>query len=388
MDEKELVLNELINFSIPEIPSQTRFWMVRTKQGYFYHEFITKEFIALAWNLIDQDDSFEEDSEDKLKDLILVKYPEIKRPKTVINKCNLFINELSENDFVVIPSAGSEYVTVARVGKYYEDDSKTYDLEKATIPRIEQREFDINEVPCPYKKRRKIKPLMTVHGSDINSHLYKAISNYHGLSCLDDYANLVLDVVYPIYIFRGCAALVFNVRTNASISPKSLSGLLSSVSTFLEASNFPENNISTQIEVSSPGQIVFIIKDALSYLGDNAVALVVLLLVITGGSFKSLQLPGIHKVLVDILTIGPSIKDKLDEFKYKRKMRQEECTQIELAIAEKFDRLSPEAKKFFLENHEHMEYSGKALQITPPGELDLTPRIPVEVSPQNEPDDE
>ena len=43
--EKQL-LDELLNFSVPVIPSTTRFWMIRTQRGYFYNEFITKRFVA------------------------------------------------------------------------------------------------------------------------------------------------------------------------------------------------------------------------------------------------------------------------------------------------------------------------------------------------------
>ena len=44
------VLNAILNYKIPEIPEDTRFWMIRTKKGYFYNEFIGKKFVALAWN--------------------------------------------------------------------------------------------------------------------------------------------------------------------------------------------------------------------------------------------------------------------------------------------------------------------------------------------------
>ena len=56
---KELVLlNELLNFKVPIISEKTRFWMVRTQKGYFYSEFISKNFVALAWNNIDQKTNF------------------------------------------------------------------------------------------------------------------------------------------------------------------------------------------------------------------------------------------------------------------------------------------------------------------------------------------
>ena len=55
MTENEFnIINELLNFSITTVPEKTKFWMIRTKKGYFYQEFIAKKFVALAWNAISQ----------------------------------------------------------------------------------------------------------------------------------------------------------------------------------------------------------------------------------------------------------------------------------------------------------------------------------------------
>ena len=45
--EKE-ILDALLNFEVPIIPSKTRFWMIRTQNGFFYEEFLAKRFVALA----------------------------------------------------------------------------------------------------------------------------------------------------------------------------------------------------------------------------------------------------------------------------------------------------------------------------------------------------
>lgn len=53
---QELIFLDSINgFTIPIIPQTTRFWMIRTKKGYFYQEFLSKRFVALAWNNITQE---------------------------------------------------------------------------------------------------------------------------------------------------------------------------------------------------------------------------------------------------------------------------------------------------------------------------------------------
>ena len=39
-------------FNIPKIDEDTNFWMIRTKRGFFFDEFVTQGFIAIGWNSI------------------------------------------------------------------------------------------------------------------------------------------------------------------------------------------------------------------------------------------------------------------------------------------------------------------------------------------------
>ena len=87
-------LDNILNFQLKVIPESTRFWMIRTQKGYFYNEFISRNFVAIAWNNIDECTDFTQNSREQLKDEIIINFPEIKRPSTVINKCNNFINEV------------------------------------------------------------------------------------------------------------------------------------------------------------------------------------------------------------------------------------------------------------------------------------------------------
>ena len=152
-NEKELeILNGILNFKIKEIPDSTRFWMVRTQKGYFYEEFLVRKFVAIAWNNIDQNTDFSESAKDHLKDDIVLNFPEIQRPSTVINKCSNFIYEINSGDILIIPSKGSQYITFAIAGEYFEDGTKTLELENAVIERIKNNDVDIHDVSCPYKE--------------------------------------------------------------------------------------------------------------------------------------------------------------------------------------------------------------------------------------------
>ena len=151
------LLDKLLNFDIPIIPDETRFWMIRTQKGYFYDEFLAKKFVALAWNNITEKTDFSEQSREQLSDDIMIKYPEIQRPSTVINKCQSFIHDVKERDILVIPSKGSQYITFASAGSYFEDNTKTVVLEQTVINRIKNGDVDINDVSCPYTKRECVK---------------------------------------------------------------------------------------------------------------------------------------------------------------------------------------------------------------------------------------
>lgn len=253
---EEMFLDGVLNSNIRVIDSNTRFWMIRTKKGYFYNEFVANDFIALAWNTITSATDFSDMALDALKDQILLNYEEIKRPTTVINKCKSFIHDVKPGDYIVIPSAGSGRITIALAGEYYEEAGKTYEIEKEVIARIEKKDVQINEVSCPYRKRRKITPLLTVKSSDVDGKLYKAISNYHGISNFDDYWRNILGLLYDVYSFKGNLNVVYHICRMTPVGPRMLSKLL------LAAADcwcglVDEEKISAQVSVASPGPVDF-----------------------------------------------------------------------------------------------------------------------------------
>ena len=299
-DEELCLLNFILEFQVPTISSTTRFWMVRTQKGYFYNEFITRRFVALAWNTIDSNTDFSESARESLKDDILMEFQEINRPSTVINKCEIFINEIKEGDILVIPSAGSKYITFAIAGNYFEDPSKSVDLERTVIYRIKNHDVDINDVSCPYKKRRHITLLRTVKNEELNYSLCRAISNYHGLSNLDAYARQILNSVYNYYIFNNDISLIYNVCKTKPITPRELNSILFSVTEIFSAIA-PEECLSTQISLNSPGEIVFNLTDALNFLKNNWQYFFGILVFFGGGSVLSFKIPGAIDVIKSII---------------------------------------------------------------------------------------
>ena len=132
----------LNNFKIPDIPEDTNFWLIRTMSGYFYAEFVREEYVALGWNHITQEDSFNKNNIELLKEQIKERYGD-KRPGVSVNKCIRFIKEVKQGDYVLIPNAGGSEVTIGILGEYYEED---YDYLKELID-ILGLERRINHLP-------------------------------------------------------------------------------------------------------------------------------------------------------------------------------------------------------------------------------------------------
>lgn len=315
---KELVLlNELLNFKVPIISEKTRFWMVRTQKGYFYSEFISKNFVALAWNNIDQKTNFSDQNKEYLKDEIVMNFKEINRPSTVINKCYNFINEVSAGDILLIPSKGSRYITFAVAGDYFEDSTKIVELEKTVIYRIQNNDVDINDVSCPYKKRRHISLLRTVSSDDLNPTLYRAMSNYHGLSNLDSYGYSILNELYNCYTFKDYTVLVYNIRKKTPIKPRELSSLIYGNIECL-CTVLPEDNISTQMSLHSPGDMIYLLEGAYETAKNGWPIILALLVILGGGKALGFEIHGVIEIIKDIFSASDDLSAKSEDLRAKK----------------------------------------------------------------------
>lgn len=354
IDQELDILENILGYEIKLIDSATKFWMIRTKKGYFYTEFISNGFVALAWNIISSTTSFADSLLDTLKDQILINYSEIKRPSTVINKCKSFIHDVKPGDYIIIPNAGSELITIALAGEYYEEESKTYEIEREVISRIENRDVLINDVTCPYKKRRRITHLTTLKSSEIDGRLLKAISNYHGISNFNDYWRSILALLYDAYSYKNSLNIVYHVRRSTPIGPRMLSQLLWAATDcwcFL----VDENTISTQINVSSPGPVDFSIVNNIPAILDAAK----ILAGITVGTLAFVKPEAIPTLLKNLFSLPAEInreyittkreafqneKDK-EMFPLEFKQKQLEILEKKLSILENLKSFGIEPQK-------------------------------------------
>lgn len=300
----------LYQYKIKEIGADINFWMVRSKSGFFYNEFVSDGFIALGWNIIDSKTDFSKQSIEILKDKIEERYGD-KRPMGPINKCQHFIEDVKEGDYVIIPNAGSSEIAVAIVGEYYEEDCDYWDEIHAN-QKIKNRECEINSIKCPYKKRRSIELLLRIQTEKIGFNLLKGMTSKHGLSDMNGYATDILNCVYNCYAYNDDIMFSINIDKRTSIKPRELSKLMYGVTEFF-AEIADEEDISITINLNSPGKTTINYKKGFKKLKKKTLPLVAVYVAVTGGSAFGCEFPGLIGVIKECRSMNIEIQKEKEE---------------------------------------------------------------------------
>lgn len=312
-------------------PNNVKFWMIRTKQGFFYEEYIHNKYVALGWNIISleeiQNYNKQKDKAqqslyyDSLKKQIEKAYSN-KQPSQCINKSKRFIEEISESDILMI--VGPKDVTFAIAGEYFEEKNFTVQDELEANSKIEANLAEALNVKCPYVKRRRIEIVRTIGIQHMNPNLHKALNSLHGLSSLDSYSYFVLSSMYNCYTYENSLNLVFNVRKESKISARDFSSILHN-STELMLAAIPDCEVYTKSNVNSPGDIVLQIMattgDIVELVKDPQVWMIMFILwvAIAGGKIGPVELSSL-----------PDFLKKLLQLKSEKKIKEEEAKQAEL----------------------------------------------------------
>lgn len=292
-------------FDIKTIDKEKNFWLVRTKKGFFYDEYVNNEYIALGWNILDQNRYNKLKNDDDvqlLKEEIEMKY-NTKQGTSIINKCDRFKNEMKKGDIVMIPSYHNTFLTFAVVDEYYEDEKGTYEKEIEVNKRIEDGVDYGTQIECPYKKRRKIKIIKTIEGERLNPNLYKVLASYHGISTINKYANFILSSIYNFYIWDGKLNFVINIEEKNGINAKYFSELIYYMSDILIMDS-NDIKVYTQANVNSPGYIIESLitqtGDLSQYLRDNWLTILIIWGAISGVKIGPIELKSIPEVILKI----------------------------------------------------------------------------------------
>ena len=316
-------INDALEYTIRNISDNKRFWMVRTKKGFFFDEFIDNNYVALGWNTITQENDFGKSQEEVLKESIKNWYGD-SRPAGAINKCKSFIYDIHVGDYILIPNSGSEKIAIARAGEYYEDEKKGVKDELDVIPKIDNDEKEIIKVKCPYRKRRHIEVLKIISPALMSYNLRQAISNYHGLSNIDKYGEYILNCLYDCYIYKDNLNIAINVKQKNPLKPRQISKLLYSFTEFV-CSISDVDNISTTINLNSPGSVRMKLKNAVLNITKAKWPLIFIFIAITGGKVKDAELPGIIGTIREAKMLNITVeKEKIELEKEKEEVKTQQ----------------------------------------------------------------
>ena len=285
---------------IPSIKNDTNFWMVRAKRGFFFDEFIRNEFIAIGWNSVTKamiSQNLTRSQSDRLKASIKATYDESK-PGTSLNKCIRFCYELKAGDIAVI--VDNNRIAFAYIGEYYEEQSPTLtvELEKEVHQQIAKANPNVDKFDCPYIKRRKISVIKVLSADDtISPYLQSAIArNWHSLSDLNEYSDLVLSGCFDTYIFRDKLTVTFRVRTKDEINVLDLSNFVLCAAKLL-SEDHPER-VHVKTTLHSPGDIILQIGD---FFQQNPLLLPICCMAIFGGKIGNYEFNSLLGVIKGIV---------------------------------------------------------------------------------------
>lgn len=270
------------SLDIPSIKNDTNFWMVRAKRGFFFDEFIRNEFVAIGWNSVTKaliSQNLTRTQADRIKASIKATYDESK-PGTSLNKCIRFCYELKSGDIAVI--VDSNRIAFAYIGEYYEESSPelTVELEKEVHQQIEKANSSTDTFICPYIKRRKITLIKVLTADDtVSPYLQSAIArNWHSLSNLNEYAELVLSGCFDTVIFKDKLTVTFRVNRKEEINVLDLANFVL-CSARLLSDNQPET-VQVKTALHSPGDVILQIRN---FAQENALSLLICYMVVFGG---------------------------------------------------------------------------------------------------------
>jgi len=344
---------------IPNFPESTNFWMVRSKKGIFYREYLEDGFIAIGWNAL-TNDILNSNDDKRLKDYLTEQGYKDKMPGTAINKCRRFISEVKKGDIAMI--VGSYEIAFAIIGDYYEYESQSTTTTKEIdiIAQIDNGTYFGGY--CPYKKRRHITIISTIDINNVSPSIYRCmVANRHSLSNLNEYADAIISASYDVAYYNNRLIVKYHIGQLKDINPVDFSLFtLNTVRLLAE----DERSISGKYNINSEGDIVLLLvnsgKDIYEFIRDNIASLWLIYAILFGTKGFGFELPSAVDKIKDWVADALCWKDKRLSQKTEMDKAKAEIKKIE-AETEQI-KIDNEIKKLTLETM-RKEKEEQALQI-------------------------
>ena len=323
-------LDELIAYidtfaaEIPQIDPDTNFWMFRSKQGAFYDEFIKHRYIAIGWNALLRSVLEDNPVDESLKAMLKEGFYQDKKPGSAVNKCRRFVEDVKANDIGMI--VGSREIAFVQIGDYYEEitEQTTVEMERKVHEQIEIRDY--NNLHCPYSKRRYITILSQINIDNLPTSVYKCfVSNRHSLSSLNEYAEAILSCCYDLVYYSNKLILKYHIRQPRDINPIDFSLFTLSVASLLTDDS---SSISGRYNINSEGDIILLVtnlgKEALSFLQQNLLPIVLIHFALFGGKIAGMEIPSCVE----------KVKEWITDFQYRKENRRIKAADAKKAESE------------------------------------------------------
>ena len=315
--------------SIPQISDGTNFWMIRSKQGVFYNEYVAGGYIAIGWNPLTAEVLSGSNDDNYYKQILKdSEYPD-KMPGTALNKCRRFIDEIKSGDIAMI--VGRSEIAFATIGDYYEDDSNDTTAKKELEIHAQIETGTYLGLNCPYKKRRHISIISRVDLGAAPPMVYKClVSNRHSLSSLNEYADAILSCCYDLSVYSDRLIIKYHIRQPKDINPFDFSLFTLSMADLISDDR---RSLTGKYNLNSEGDVVFFLtnygKDIVGFLKDNLVPIVLGYFILFGGKAAGIEFPS----SID------KIKELVADFLYRK-----ETKRIKKAEADKAEADAEKAK--------------------------------------------
>lgn len=306
---------DLLVASIESVPSEKRYWLIRTQSGSLYESFRENGVVALEHNEVPL--SFlgqirKEFSEDAIKTLAAIRskvrsvheglLPTDSSEELNVRKAGLissqifkFVFEIKKGDTVIIPSFNSDIVSFGIITEDY-------------IGSFSQEEIRKIEVDAILKRR--VKWIKDIKRIDLDPYLYRMFLAHQALNEVGSYADVIERSLKDFFILDNEAHVIINVETEKEIPAPDLFGLGSEILRLVDAFaemyhlDISSRDLHVTVTLNSPGKI-----DLKSKIKRTTVVTGLILAVFGGGyetkdgtSIKSPGLPGLIKAIDEFRT--------------------------------------------------------------------------------------
>lgn len=266
---------------IPEIPSETNYWLFRTEGGRLYRSFIDQSVVSIGYPEMAISEIKLAKATDKkktienLKKLAEKNYPTRARPGLIASQLYRFFFELKVNDLIIIPFGGASEIAIGKIKNTTVKKGVLYRKTKAGKELIPDQEKHIEVEWIKQVKRNQFSPK-----------LYQLFLCHQTIAKANDYNFWITSLIYDLYKYQGNYCLTLNIKKKNIPAIELLESqylTLKFIEQYCQLIGFPVNitDLGISINLNSPGKEHFVAKGVI-----GLIAFGMIILAVNGGDFE------------------------------------------------------------------------------------------------------